>query len=347
MSRIWRTQEGLPENRIRTLAQTPDGYLWIGTSSGLARFDGARFVVYARFNTPAMTDDNIRELSVAADGTLWVATDGGGLLHLQNGRFRSFGPKEGLANEFVSAVLADSRGDVWAGTNRGLFRRHGERFERVDEPLRLPNIAFFALGESHDGRVIAGGPSGLFCFENGALRPYTDQREVDGVYHIGPVRDGSLWLGTNHGLRFAGTGVRDRPPFTKGMIGAILQDHAGRMWLGTEGDGLYALGGKTERAFRAPANLPDNSILALLEDREQNIWVGTADGLVRMSAPDVSVLNSRDGLASDNVLTVYCGRRGTVWMTTVTGRVFQYVNGRIQAVRPAAACRCGPGSRDD
>ncbi len=184
VSKIWRTQDGLPENRIRALAQTPDGYLWVGTSSGLARFDGVRFVVYARFNTPSMTDDNIRALAVAADGSLWVATDGGGLLHYQNGRFQSFGPKEGLTNEFVIAIAVDRRGDVWAGTNRGLFRRHGEKFERVDEKLHLPNIAFFALGEARDGRIFAGGPSGLFCFENGELRPYDKGHDLDGVYHI-------------------------------------------------------------------------------------------------------------------------------------------------------------------
>src|SRR4051794_21434434 len=94
VSRIWRTQDGLPENRIQAIAQTPDGYLWIGTSGGLARFDGVRFVVFAHFNTPAMTDDNIRWLAVARDGSLWVATDGGGLLHYSDGRFRSFGPNE-------------------------------------------------------------------------------------------------------------------------------------------------------------------------------------------------------------------------------------------------------------
>ena len=84
--------------------------------------------------------------------------------------------------------------------------------------------------------------------------------------------------------------------------------------------------------FRAPASLPDNSILAILEDREQNIWVGTADGLVRMSAPDVGALNKRDGLSEDNVATTYCDQRGSLWFTTVTGRVFQYVNGRVEPV---------------
>lgn len=337
VSRIWRTQEGLPENRIRAIAQTPDGYLWVGTSSGLARFDGVRFVVYARFNTPSMTDDNIRALAVAGDGSLWAATDGGGLLHYANGRFQSFGPKEGLTNEFVGAVVADRRGDVWAGTNRGLFRRHGEKFERVDEELHLPNIAFFGLRETADGRILAGGPAGLFCFENGKLRPYSAGHDLDGVYHIGSARDGSLWLGTHHGLKIIGNTPGDsNRPYAKSMIGTTLEDHSGNMWLGTEGDGLYLIRNRLrnwhETVFRAPASLPDNSILAILEDREQSIWVGTADGLVRMSAPDVGVLNSRDGLSGDNVSTIYCGHRGSLWLTTVTGRAFQYVNGRIQAI---------------
>src|SRR6267143_1210602 len=137
VSRTWRTQDGLPENRIRAIVQTPDGYLWIGTSGGLARFDGVRFVVYARFNTPSMTDDNIRALAVARDGSLWVATDGGGLLHFQDGHFRAFGANDGLTNEFVGSVLEDHEGKLWVATNRGLFRQNGARFERVDRELQL------------------------------------------------------------------------------------------------------------------------------------------------------------------------------------------------------------------
>jgi ligand-binding sensor domain-containing protein len=92
----------------------------------------------------------------------------------------------------------------------------------------------------------------------------------------------------------------------------VLEDHAGNMWLGTEGEGLYRVKQERETVFRAPASLPDNSITALLEDREQNLWVGTADGLVRLSAPGVAVLNSRGGLSNDNIITVYCGNRSTL-----------------------------------
>ncbi len=330
VSRIWRTQDGLPENRIRAIAQTPDGYLWIGTSGGLARFDGVRFVVYARFNTPSMADDNIRALAVAKDGSVWAATDGGGLLHYKDGRFRSFGPSDGLTNEFVTSVLEDRRGDVWAGTNRGLFRLHGERFERVDTELHLANIAFFGLYEDRGGRVFAGGPGGVFRIENRKLIRYDMKNEV---YQIGGASDGSLWLGTSHGLRITGNVKEGSTRFqTRKMIGAIQEDHAGNMWVGTIGDGLSLVQDGRETAFRAPIALPNDSISAILEDREQNIWVGTADGLVRMSAADVGLLNSGDGLADENVSTVYCDHHGSIWLTTVTGGIFRYANGRIEGV---------------
>jgi ligand-binding sensor domain-containing protein/signal transduction histidine kinase len=337
---VWRTQDGLPENRIRAICQTPDGYLWIGTSGGLARFDGVRFVVYARFNTPTMTDDNIRALAVAKDGSLWIATDGGGLLHFQDGHFRSFGPAEGLTNEFVGSVLEDHLGKLWVATNRGLFRQNGARFERVDRELQLSNIAFFGLYEGRDGRVLAGGPAGLFGIENGKLSPSKKNNEQEQVYQIREAKDRSLWLSTNHGLRVIG---RDRDlqwPHATSIIGAIQEDHSGAMWIGTLGKGLFLVPNGQNAAVHVPAALPDNSVVAILEDREQNIWVGTADGLVRLSAPEVGLLDSREGLPDDNVSTVYCDPHGSVWLTTVTGEAFRYTGGGIQPVRlPAPADR--------
>lgn len=334
--RVWRTQDGLPENRVRALAQTPDGYLWVGTSGGLARFDGIRFVVFARFNTPSMAGDDIRALEVGRDGSLWIATDGGGLIHYKDGAFRSIGPAEGLSNEFVGTVLEDRQGAVWVGTNRGLFLGDGRKFHRIDEHLRLPNIAFFALVEREDGRVIAGGPSGLFTMENGKLAPYGRPEPDAYVYKISEAA-GSLWLGTNRGLR-----VLDprhvAAPALKSMVGALVEDHRGGLWFGTMGDGLVLFRNGVATSFRSPADLPDNSVSAVLEDRERNIWVGTADGLVRMSAPEVRFLDSRHGLSDDNVLTVYADRRGAIWLTTVTGGVFRYAGGRVDPLRlPAPA----------
>ncbi|HEX4230265.1 MAG TPA: two-component regulator propeller domain-containing protein [Bryobacteraceae bacterium] len=201
LSHIWRTKDGLPDNRAQAIAQTADGYLWIGTSSGLARFDGRRFIVYARFNTPSITDDNVLSLAVASGDSLWVATEGGGLLHYRNGVFRSFGFKDGLTNDFVNTVFADHRGVIWAATQRGLFKFDGARFHRIDLGLNLTNISFQGLTEDLHGDLLAVGPSGVFKEEGGVLVDYAHGLDLGEVYRIKQTRDGSLWVDTSRGLK--------------------------------------------------------------------------------------------------------------------------------------------------
>src|SRR5579883_1254331 len=96
--RVWQTQDGLPENTVQAFAQTPDNYLWVGTSGGLVRFDGAGFVVYNNENTPGIRENSIFCLTVAHDGSIWAGTDGGGLLRYRGGALRSYGPAQGLTN---------------------------------------------------------------------------------------------------------------------------------------------------------------------------------------------------------------------------------------------------------
>src|SRR5580698_7389669 len=123
--RVWQTQDGLPENTVQAFAQTPDSYLWIGTSGGLVRFDGARFVVFDRDNTPLIRQDSIFCLTAGRDGSLWAGTDGMGLLRHRNGVFRAYSAEQGLTNEFVRAVREDRNGTLWVGTDEGLFRMEG------------------------------------------------------------------------------------------------------------------------------------------------------------------------------------------------------------------------------
>src|ERR1035438_926938 len=108
--RVWQTQDGLPENTVQAFAQTPDNYLWIGTSGGLVRFDGAGFVIYDRDNTPAMGEDSIFCLTVGRDGSLWAGNDGAGLLRYRGGVFRAYRAAQGLTNDFVRAVVESHDG---------------------------------------------------------------------------------------------------------------------------------------------------------------------------------------------------------------------------------------------
>src|SRR5882762_5400194 len=119
--RVWQMQDGLPEQIVQAFAQTADRYLWIGTSGGLLRFDGERFLTFDRENTPAFSENNVFCLLVSRDNSLWIGMEGGGLLRYKNGTFRSFSSSNGLTNNFVRALSQDNQGNIWVGTDNGLF----------------------------------------------------------------------------------------------------------------------------------------------------------------------------------------------------------------------------------
>ena len=118
-TRLWRIEDGLPQNRILSLAQTPDGYLWVGTSDGLARFDGVRFTLFDHSNTPALRDNTILVLLAGRDGELWIGTEGGGLTRYKDGTFQSFSGESGLTNGFVRAIYETANGPSGLGRTGG------------------------------------------------------------------------------------------------------------------------------------------------------------------------------------------------------------------------------------
>src|ERR1700677_1124834 len=130
--KLWQTQDGLPEQTVQAFAQTSDHYLWIGTTGGLVRFDGARFTVFDHENTPEIKENSVFTLMASRDGSLWIGTEGGGLVRYQAGQFRSYGSQEGLSDGFVRALHEDQAGTIWVGTDNGLLRFGRDRFERVD-----------------------------------------------------------------------------------------------------------------------------------------------------------------------------------------------------------------------
>jgi hypothetical protein len=107
--RIWRVQDGLPEDTVQAIQQSPDGYLWIGTTGGLVRFDGSHFHLYDHATTPALADDSVFCVLSARDGSLWIGSDGGGLVHFKGGVFRAYSQADGLTNSFVRSLFEMTR----------------------------------------------------------------------------------------------------------------------------------------------------------------------------------------------------------------------------------------------
>jgi ligand-binding sensor domain-containing protein/signal transduction histidine kinase len=329
--RTWQMQDGLPEQIVQAFAQTKDRYLWIGTTGGLLRFDGARFALYNRENTPAFSDNNIFCLMVSRDNTLWIGTEGGGLIQYRDGAFRSFSSKDGLTNSFVRSVYQDSGGRIWIGTDNGLFQFRGERVERIDGSETVPALAVHAIYEDRGGGLWVGG-SRLLRLRSDSVVEYHLEGEAsqNRVKSLLETADGSIWVGTVSGLhrkKFAPgeTSRFERVREVDGTVRFLRQTSEGGVWIGTIGHGLFVFRDGGFSKMTAPDRLPSNTVLNLFEDVEQNIWVGTQAGMLRLSNTPVHTVALPDASDSD-AETVYEDRDGDVWIAAVD--LFRYRDGK-------------------
>jgi ligand-binding sensor domain-containing protein/signal transduction histidine kinase len=325
--RIWQTQDGLPQNAIQALAQTADGYLWIGTESGLARFDGSRFTIFDRSNTAQFRDDNILSLCAARDGSLWIGSGGGALLHYRNGSFQAFDATGGMANGFVRAIYEDRRGTMWAGTDMGLFRLNGDRLIRLNGGPDFPVLNGHAVSEDREGHVWVGGSTGLFLTNGDTLRRVSVGPDANSnrILTLEEAKDG-LWVATEAGLRLLKGGVVVNGASEKlpadGNLSVFHVDREGDHWFGTVDHGLIRTRGGVSSVFLTPNVIPDNSVLSIFEDRQQSLWIGTQGGLVRLTKARVKTLTS-NVLSDDRVATIYEDPNGSLWMATRSGRLYQ------------------------
>ena len=317
--RIWKMQDGLPEQVVQAFAQTADRYLWIGTTGGLLRFDGQKFLVFDRENTPAFVENNVFCLLVSRDNTLWIGMEGGGLIRYRDGAFRAYTPEDGLTNAFVRTVYEDSKNRIWAGTDSGLFLISGDRTERVDNTSKIPSLAVHALYEDRRGALWAGG-SHLLRIEGSSVTQYQLPGEAsqNRVKTILESHDGTVWVGTVSGLQRFTTGSARfvGVPEVRGTVRFLRETSDHTLWIGTIGRGLHTYHDNHFSELTAPDHLPSNTVLNLFEDAERNIWIGTQGGMVRLSKTPVRTVSLPDAADSD-AETVYQDHNGDLWVAAV------------------------------
>ncbi|WP_158790726.1 sensor histidine kinase [Granulicella sp. L60] len=284
--RVWKVQDGLPEDTVQGLAQTSDGYLWIGTTGGLTRFDGTRFVLYG-LNAPHSPGVNsVFCLEPSRDGGLWIGTEGGGLLHLLKGQVRSYGAAEGLTDGFVRSVLEDRHGVVWVGTDNGLFQVKGGKVERVEMAEGIGPLAVHVISEDRESRIWVGG-SRLLSITDGRQLFYglPGSYSSNRVKTVLQTKDGTVWVGTVSGLERLVGQKFERVPEVAGTVRTMKQTSDGTLWIGTIGNGLWTY--KDGVFSRLQSLLPGNTVLKIFEDDSRQVWLGLQDGLVRLSRTPV------------------------------------------------------------
>ena len=323
-------QDGLPEQIVQAFAQTRDRYLWIGTTGGLLRFDGARFVLYDRDNTAAFTDNNIFCLAVARDNTLWIGSEGGGLIRYRDGSFHSYSEADGLRNKFVRSIFEDHTGQIWVGTDNGLLRVDGDKLERVDGRTGIPSLAVHAIYEDSLGGLWVGGSKLLRLSPAGNREFFLPGKASENrVKSVTETADHTVWVGTVSGLdqlvRRGEDAYFQRVPEVRGTVRFLRQTSDGALWIGTIGRGLYVDRDGRFVQMTAPAKLPSSTVLSVFEDVEENIWVGTQGGMVRLSNTPVRTVALQDASDSD-AGTVYEDRDGALWIAAAN--LFRFQNGR-------------------
>jgi len=326
--RLWRAQDGLPDQTVQAIAHTPDGYLWIGTKGGLLRFDGARFVVYDHTNTPGLSESSINCLLVSRDGSLWIGTEGGGLVRYRDQVFRTYPTTEGLSDSFVRVIFEDHRGVIWVGGDQGLFQVNGAVLKHIDGVGQVPSIFVRAIVEDGENHVWIGGTT-LLRFDGGTVREYPlpGGPSFNLITSMLVARDGTFWVGTLSGLHtMLPSGALRRVAGVFGTVQTLREISDNSVWIGTLGGGALIERKGVLSALSAPDLLPSNTVLAIFEDNERNLWLGTQAGILRLSR-SLAAITPFPGASDSQFETIYQDFDGSVWAAST--HLFRIRNGVI------------------
>ena len=366
----WSTENGLPQSSVHQIFQASDGYIWIATEGGAARFDGATFKIFNRETTDAFTSDDICCFAQDMHGALWIGTSDG-LIQYTDGQFRRYTTANGLPSLDILS-LATSDGSLTILTGSGAIRFDNSHAS----PLQLPSSATpSAIAASSDNSLLLTSPTKVFLYRQGNIETLPLQLPKEPILGAGTLPNHSLWLRTRRTITFVENGhqriLEAGHDIPATQINSFLADSRGDLWIGTN-KGLFYLSKNDTRPQLQPA-IGSNAILSLFEDKESNLWVGTettglhilrrqsfrtlpafsdrivtaitqtgdsmwigtnGDGLDRWQSGKVQHLSTHDGMASEIILSLAPGAHDSLWAGTPDG-LNHIANGKISSYTSA------------
>lgn len=327
----WRLQEGFFTGAPTAIAQTTDGYLWIGTESGLFRFDGVRFVPWADLSPEKqLRSAQVSALLGARDGSLWIGASYS-LFRWKDSTLSQYSTRSG----FVTSIIQTRNNAIWLSRDRyadqdGALCRVEDRAvhcfgRRQGDPLPYA----LSLAEDAGGNLWNGAGTQLVRWQSGSSTTWTlkslkPTAGLDGIQALAVDRKDSLWVGINYprsglGLEQLRKGVLKtfHSPHLNGAklrVSKLFVDRDGALWVGTEDQGIYRiLGGKAEH-FDSADGLSGDTITDLFQDAEGTLWVATSRGIDRFRDLPIVTLSRREGLHEDDAGSVLAAPDGTVWI---------------------------------
>jgi signal transduction histidine kinase/ligand-binding sensor domain-containing protein len=339
-STLFTTREGLPHNSVRSVIQTSDRNLWVWTEGGIAHWDGKQFQsIASQSDAP-----HAGITSIAADnsGILWVGTAGGAFFHDKPGWHRA-SPlsanatlvalvNSGVAGQAYSGS-ENPNGDVLLASTDGIYRAQQGRLKQVAKPDSLLQGSISFVAGMADGSIAAASNSTVVILPATAaashdIRRFAVGKQLPGsrIESLYADREGSWWIGTNHGMARIAPGAQtaelmpQTDPLAAAAVVAFLEDREGDLWAGTETSGLHILRDAHFQIVGAAEGLSSESTTAIVQDANKAMWIGTRDhGLNRIADGKTTVLTDTNGLLSNVILSLAAEPSGDLWVGTPDG----------------------------
>lgn len=334
-TRLWQTEDGLPANSVTAVTQTRDGYLWVGTYSGLARFDGVRFRKFDAVNTPELRDARIVCLYEDPDGALWIGHDSGLVTRFRDGRFETLASRSPHAAERLMGISSDATGRIW-------ILRDSGRLETVDGAISLidrersvrPEV--LALARGADGTLYVDEDGEVSRLAGTRLQRlhFPPAQHTGFAIGIGAAQQEGVWIARDWVIeKHDGDAVTGRRGATAWgadvSLSTLLEMRDGALAIGTVGHGLYLCPREGAPLHLDHTHgLPQDWIRALCEDREGNLWLGVGSGgLVEVVPTPFTVISPPGGWDGRTELAVASDHSGALWIGTEGAGLYRYARG--------------------
>ena len=336
----WTTDNGLPQNGVRAMTQTPDGYLWFTTFDGLVRFDGVKFTVFDKSSSSGIINNRFMVVRAFADGSIWAATERGDLTVYREGDFRSF-PMEIVPDTQIYNFVPDSEGAILIETDKAFYKLINGEFVFVREDENDGTSKLIYHGQSGARWEIY--PGQVLRMKDGSTQVYKLKVENVGYYNANAYEDkaGGLWIGDLNRLIYLRDGNISEygadVGYPKGtFVHRAWEGEDGEIWLAagsfdTGGVGLIRFKNGEFKIFGTEEGMSDRHIFDAFRDREGTLWLSTDKGLNRMRRQIITPLSGADGLIDNEVYPILQAKDGSIYIGTANG-LSHFKDGRFSEV---------------
>ena len=338
--RVWQVDNGLPDNNVTGVAQTADGYLWVATHAGLARFDGERFVTWPLPLASDRFNSLVRALLLDRENSLWLALEAedGLLIGLSDRTTNIFNVASGVPNTRPLVIAETADETKWAGYADGSVSSYAKgKVTHFGVRDGLAGAGGCWLATDAENNLWFAKAGGVGVFKDGHFEKCFGLPEEK--IRLAAARDNGIWILAGHRLLKCTDGktpvfIGELPTTRPGVVPSVIyEDRTGGVWLGTLAGGLFHWDGQEI----VPVETSHSDITSVMEDREGNIWVGTeGGGLDRLRNRILELHGAARGLTFETARSVCEDDTGVIWATGVSGALARFVNGQWQTITNGA-----------